>query len=91
MKLPRSPVPWTKSKAERLHRFAVSEDPVRRAVAAGHPRLDKEDRYALVHDPDVSVRRALVKNPSLPKRVLHFMTQDEDRGIAAYARMMEEK
>lgn len=87
-RLPFSVVPWTESKASRLHCFAVSPDPTLRAIAAGHPRVAEEDIFNLVHDEHVMVRRALVKNPRIPNKVVHFMVQDPDEGIAAYARMV---
>lgn len=89
--LPRTPIPWTNSKADRLYRFARSEDPVLRAIAANHPKTRFDVLLQLLEDRDARVRRAAVKNTGMTRDLLMWMRDDPDTGIASYARMRLEE
>lgn len=87
--LPRSLPPWTKSKDARLKNFSVDKNPLVRQIAAAHPRTPHDRLVELVTDEDVNVRRAAIKNPAVTERMIRIALDDEDRGIAAYARMLQ--
>lgn len=85
--LPRSVPVWSQGKRRRLDRFAVSEDPWQRAVAAGHPKVPENRLLALLQDEVGHVRRCAVKNPVMTRPLFELAARDEDPGIAAYARV----
>lgn len=72
----------------RLEAFAASEDPKLRAIAASHPRLPANLLLKLLTDSVPSVRRAAVKNTSIPSSMLVIAEKDSDLGIAAYAKLL---
>ncbi len=81
---------WTDSKRKRLAQMAYADDPRLRAIAAAHPKTPALTLIELMHDPDVQVRRAAIKNPNATAHMVEWALADEDLGIAAYARMLEE-
>lgn len=68
--------------------MATSEDSTLRAIAAAHPKLPSNRLLALLVDDSADVRRAAVKNTACTPQLLEIATHDEDKGIAAYARMI---
>lgn len=87
-RLPFSSPPWTRSKMRRLVGYATSADPRERAVAAANPKTPYDLMRVLAGDPEVSVRRWVVKNPALPEGLVRYMAEDKDPGVRAYARMV---
>ena len=82
---------WTSTKRERMDRFAASENPFDRAVAAAHPKTNPDMLLRLIMDENAAVRRAAVKNPNVTEHMILLALHDQDLGIAAYARMLQQE
>lgn len=79
---------WSPRKAARQEDMSRSHFASIREVAANHPRATPEQMNRLMSDPEVTVRRAAVRNVSITYENMVYMTYDSDPGIAAYAAMM---
>lgn len=55
---------------------ALLADPVTRAGAVRHCRLDADTAYRLAHDPDEEVRRELAEHPDLPAPLPDILAED---------------
>lgn len=81
-----SPVP-SASKIRRLRQMLSSDDPRKRAAAAGNPMLPDPQLWELGEsDPSVLVRQWVTRNPKCGKDLLEFMANnDPDPTIRAHA------
>ncbi len=89
-KLPFSKPP---KKIRRLRDMADSPDPRKREVAAGHPDTPYWVIVALSVDVEESVRAWVLRNPSVPYKLVKEMADDEDETpmIRAGAKALAEK
>ena len=85
-----SKVPWTRSKMNRLAAMALDSNWAIRQVAAEHPKTDPVTLLRLMMDEDVRVRRAAIKNPAVTDHMIRIALTDEDLGIQAYARLLQQ-
>lgn len=86
--VPQSSPPWTKSKQRRIDEFARSDDASQRAIAAAHPKCQKQWLMWLLQDENLHVRRMAVQNRVMTRAMFRLALNDEDPGIRAYVRMV---
>ncbi|RFU40187.1 LRV domain-containing protein [Actinomadura logoneensis] len=70
---------------ENLRRFATSDDPGARALAAHDPDAPPDLIERLSHDPDPGVRRVMASDPRLPRPRLLALLADRETATAAAA------
>ncbi|MEU6879693.1 translation initiation factor 2 [Streptomyces sp. NPDC046712] len=66
-------------------RFGSAADPAVRLLATHDPALDPAVAVALTRDADPRIRAAAARNPTLPRRRLHQLLEDEELSKAAAA------
>lgn len=68
-----------------MRSLGTSEKETDRAVAAGSSYTPEDLLERLRQDSSILVRRALIKNPTLPQSIIEAMRDDTDQGIRMYS------